>query len=259
LVLTVGIDLAAGFAGTAIAWVDWSRTGASVCDLVHPADDDAVVHAILNADKAGIDCPFGWPEEFVSFVNAHRTGAMLTPGLIPGLIPDGITGRAWRRRLAYRMTDEVVRDTTGLIPLSVSADRIGHTAMRCATVLALLAQQGQPVDRCGTGTVVEVYPAASLKQWALTYRGYKGRHNLASLELLVDALQRTAPWLHLGAYEQSCRVSDHALDAVIAALTARAAYLGLTTRPNRGQAMTAATEGWIVIPTSPMDKLWQRP
>jgi hypothetical protein len=79
------------------------------------------------------------------------------------MIPGGLTGRQWRRRLAWRVTDEVVRAETGLIPLSVAADRIGHTAMRCTGLLAQLARQGQPVDRCGRGVLVEVYPATSLK------------------------------------------------------------------------------------------------
>jgi hypothetical protein len=57
------------------------------------------------------------------------------------------------------LTDEAVRAETGLIPLSVAADRIGHAAMRCAGLLAQLARRGQSVDRCGRGVVVEVYPA----------------------------------------------------------------------------------------------------
>jgi Protein of unknown function (DUF429) len=72
-------------------------------------------------------------------------------------------------------------------PLSVAADRIGHTAMRCAGLLIQLASQERPVDRRGTGVVVKVYPAASLKQWRLPYRGYKLPCNAA--ELAAD-LQR---------------------------------------------------------------------
>lgn len=247
--LTVGVDLAAEAAGTAVAWLDWSAAGAVVRDVVHPAGDGDVVAAIGQASKAGIDCPLGWPDEFVSFVHAHRTGTIA--------IPEGVAGRDWRRRLAYRVTDLAVRDQTGRMPLSVSADRIGHTAMRCAAILARLANHGYPVDRRGTGIVVEVYPAASLKEWNLPYRGYKRPHNLAELGKLVDALQQQAPWLHLGAHESTCRHSDHALDAVIAALTARAAHLGLTTRPEDDQTKTAATEGWIAVPTGPLHKLHQ--
>jgi hypothetical protein len=28
----------------------------------------------MAADKAGIDCPLGWPEKFVKFISTHHTG-----------------------------------------------------------------------------------------------------------------------------------------------------------------------------------------
>ena len=65
-----------------------------------------------------------------------------------------------------RRTDTVVHDKLRLMPLSVSADRIAHVALRCAVLLAKLDAAGRPVDRSGGGTVVEVYPAASLLGWA---------------------------------------------------------------------------------------------
>src|SRR5712691_13071857 len=79
-----------------------------------------------------------------------------------------------------------------LTPLSVSADRIGHVAMRCACLLALFAQQGHDVDRGGSGKIVEVYPAASLKAWGLPYRGYKRPEDTQALGKLVDELQGAA-------------------------------------------------------------------
>lgn len=85
-------------------------------------------------------------------------------------LPEEVAGHDWRRQLAFRRTDEPVRAATGLVPLSVAADRIAHPAMRCAGLLARLALEGQPVDRSGSGVVVEVYPAASLKQWGLPHR-----------------------------------------------------------------------------------------
>jgi predicted nuclease with RNAse H fold len=244
---TVGVDLAADPASTAVASVDWSAGRAGVTKLVLPADDPAVLDAVAGADKAGIDCPLGWPDAFVSFVTEHRTGHVR--------VPDGVAGRDWRRGLAFRYTDEAVREAIGLIPLSVAADRIGHPAMRCAGLLAGLAARGVPVDRDGSGVVVEVYPAGSPKCWGLPYRGYKRAAGRGNLGPLVDALLRAAPWLDLRAFDGLCRRSDHALDAVVAALTARAASIGLVSRPPEHRAPAARTEGWIALPTEPIAKL----
>lgn len=245
--LTVGIDLAAEAARTAAAWLDWSAGRARLVRAAVGADDDLIVEAVMEATKAGIDCPLGWPDRFVDFVTAHRTGHVQ--------VPEGLVGRAWRRDLALRVTDQVVHEQTGLTPLSVSADRIGHATMRCAALLAELARQGRPVDRRGGGPVVEVYPAACLKRWGLPYRGYKRTANLVELGRLVDRLLEAAPWLDLGVYEPLCRASDDATDAVVSALAARASALGLVTVPTGDQAETAATEGWIALPTTPLDLL----
>jgi predicted nuclease with RNAse H fold len=246
-VLTAGVDLAADPAGTAVATVSWSATGAAVRTIVLPADDDVIVELAGRADKIGIDCPLGWPDDFVSFVGAHRTGVVT--------IPAGTGAKEWRRRLAWRHTDEVARQLTGLVPLSVSADRIGHTAMRCAALQAELARAGRSVDRSGAGAVVEVYPAASLKVWGLPWRGYKTTKNQAVLGAVVDHLRQAAPWLDLGDHENLCRRSDHALDAVVAALTARAAVRDQVCRPDERELPAARTEGWIAIPTAALADL----
>jgi predicted nuclease with RNAse H fold len=238
--LTVGVDLAAEPTKTALAWIEWSSGTASVRHIRIGADDVQIIEAITRADKSGVDCPFGWPEPFIDFLSAHRAGNVVAP--------ERVAGRAWRRGLAYRTTDEEVRKIVGRPPLSVSADRIGHTAMRCAHLLAQLAELGQPIDRSGGGAVVEVYPAASLRQWGLPDRGYKGPKNSGPLGSLIDRLQMAAPWLKFGQHEQTCRRSDDAVDAVVAALTARAALQGLVVRPTSEQARIAETEGWIVLP-----------
>jgi predicted nuclease with RNAse H fold len=248
---TVGVDLAAEPAGTAVATIDWSGSGsagrATVRDVVLGADDDRLLDCVLAADKAGIDCPLGWPAEFVAFVVAHHDGHVLAPA--------ALTGRDWRRRLAYRGTDVAVREVTGRWPLSVASDRIARPAMRAAGLLARLARLGCPVGRAGEGVVVEVYPAGSLRQWGLPHRGYKGRDNAEQLDRLVDRVLDAAGWLSLGVHEGLCRSSDHALDAVIAAMTAYAAARGLTTRPGPDQLGLARTEGWIAVPTGPLAAL----
>lgn len=245
--LTAGVDLAADPAGTAVASVAWSAAGAEVRLVTVPAADELIVEVARDARKVGVDCPLGWPDDFVAFVGAHRTG------VVP--IPEGVDARQWRRRLAWRHTDEVTRQMTGLVPLSVSADRIGHTAMRCAALQTRLAGAGHHIDRSGAGTIVEVYPAASLKVWGLPWRGYKTTRNQATLGAVVDRLQQAAPWLDLGGYEQLCRRSDHALDAVVAALTARAAVRDQVCRPGERELPAARTEGWIAVPTATLADL----
>ncbi|MEV4535493.1 DUF429 domain-containing protein [Asanoa sp. NPDC049518] len=238
------MDLAAADERSGLAVISWSPGRAAVSSAALGASDAAIVAAVQGSDKAGIDCPLGWPAPFVSFVAAHASGAVSPPA------PGG--GASWRRRLAYRMTDEVVRAQTGLIPMSVSADRIGHAAFRAAGLLSLLSPDGAPLSRAGDGQVVEVYPAASLLRWGLTHRGYK-RAGLASD--LVSSLLAAAPWLSLGAFEPLCRRSHDALDAVVAALAARAAATGRATQPTPEQLPAATTEGWIALPTSPLADL----
>ncbi|MDG4822011.1 DUF429 domain-containing protein [Asanoa sp. WMMD1127] len=233
------MDLAAADERSGLAVVSWSPGRAVVTSASLGASDAAIVAAIEGSDKAGIDCPLGWPSAFVSFVAAHSSGLVSPPS--PG------AGAAWRRRLAYRMTDEVVRSSTGLIPMSVSADRIGHAAFRAAGLLALLAPpSGRPLSRAGDDVVVEVYPAASLFGWGLAHRGYKRPGQASDL---VTSLLAAAPWLSLGEFEPLCRRSHDALDAVIAALAARAAAICRATVPTAAQLPAARVEGWIALPT----------
>lgn len=179
--LTAGVDLAAEPKKTAMALVAWSLGQARVVELQVGVRDEQIVDAAADSDcvKLGIDCPLGWPVPFVEFVGSHHDGHVV--------VPAGVAGLVWRRRLAFRTTDAAVRELTGqrLIPLSVAADRIGHTAMRCAALLATLASRGLRVERAGTGLVVEVYPAASLWSWQLPHRGYKGGANTATRHRLV--------------------------------------------------------------------------
>jgi predicted nuclease with RNAse H fold len=247
-VLTVGIDLAAEPERTGLAWVTWEQGRAVVTKLICGADDAVILDAISAADKAGFDCPLGWPADFVAFVAAHESGEAPAP------VHEA--GRDWRRRLTTRLTDRVVREQTGLVPLSVAADRIGYVALRCAALLARLAQRGQPVDRSGSGTVVEVYPAASLQRWGLPHRRYKGPRDSHALATMVAELQARAGWLELGEHAALCRRSHDAADAVTAALSARAAALELTAPPGENQLPAARTEGWIAIPEgSSLDRL----
>jgi predicted nuclease with RNAse H fold len=243
---TMGVDLAAEPANTAIAVIEWRASAARVVALEIPADDEAVLRHARDADKVGIDCPLGWPDTFVEFVAGHRANQVRLPET---------SSADWRRSLAYRHTDEHVRSTLQMIPLSVATDRIGVTAMRAARLQVLLAQQGHVIDRAGAGLLVEIYPAAGLRHWGLPSRGYKGGKARGLLGEVVDQLQRAAPWLELSAFEQSCRFSDHALDAVMSALLARAAALGLTTPPPPDQLAAAEREGWIALPDCAIGQL----
>lgn len=242
--ITVGVDLAAQTDRTAIAVVEWSAAGATVVELATGGTDEQIVQAVLASQRAGIDCPFGWPEGFVDLVTAHRDHRV---------IPPTSSGRDWRRGLALRETDLHVYHRTGLTPLSVSADRIGHVAMRCAALLASLELLGVDCDREGTGRVAEVYPAAALKLWRLPHRSYKRASNQMARNELIDMLLAGQPWLDLGDTEHRCRTSDDCLDAVISALMARAVAGNQTESPPAGNA--AAREGWIHLPTVPIGDL----
>ncbi len=231
-----------------MAVLEWTDDAACVRELAVGADDAALLDLLRGpAVKVGIDCPFGWPTAFVDTILAHHHDTLpadvaATPG--------------WKTPMVARATDRYVREHVGMIPLSVSADLIGHTALRCATLLAAARVRGVDVARDGSGAVAEVYPAAALKIWGLRYRGYKGRTNAAARDELVTTLLAAAPWLDAGEHETTMRRSDHALDAVLCAMVARAVAVGATDPPSTRLALR---EGWIHYPTAPLAGLVSSP
>lgn len=218
--ITLGIDLASQPRETAACRVRWLAGGAEVDVPELGVDDERLLELALDADKVGIDVPFGWPEVFVDAVVAHRRGA-----------PWPQAGKA---ALRYRETDRFVWQQTRRPPLSVSSDRIALCAMRAASLMSTLAQRGEPVDRTGRGKLVEVYPAAALRRWGVQR---------------ADLLGRLRPRLS-PEVEAACQASRDALDALIAAVVARAAALGLCDPIPEDTVRLAEREGWIALPAA---------
>ncbi len=246
---TLGVDLAAATRKTAAAVIVWGNGTARLEKLALDVGDEEIVRLFGASDMTGIDCPVGWPDAFLPFLAGHLA---FEPH--PVLDYDGIEGR---RLLAYRDTDRFVTARTGLIPLSVSADRLAHPAMRCAVIQAKIAVVHGPQARDGSGRLAEVYPAATLKSWGLPARGYKGRGGAEAerLAAILDGLTAAAPWLDLAGHREQLAGSDDMFDALIASLTARAVAIGATLRPDAGHARAAVTEGWIHVPAGGLDGL----
>jgi predicted RNase H-like nuclease len=101
------------------------------------------------------------------------------------------------------------------------------------------------------GDIVEAYPAAAFRAWGVRCAGYKGNkpEQVARRQQVAADLLAKAPWLELSQDARAhCEASDHHLDALVCALIARAASVGLTILPNPEQRAPAQREGWIHLP-----------
>jgi predicted nuclease with RNAse H fold len=235
-VLTLGVDLASQSPNTAACQLEWVGGRAHVRALRANVEDGELLTLARASEVVGIDSPFGWPEPFVRALLAHHGG-----GRWPAH-----SSKERHATFALRCTDHFVTKMAKVRPLSVSADRIALPAMRCAALLAELGVH----DRSGDGRCFEVYPAAALVQWGLRRKEpYKGRAGAEGLARLVEALLAAAAWLDIDETTRGLlRSSDHLFDALVAALNARAAALGLTHRAPPESAELARKEGWIALP-----------
>jgi predicted nuclease with RNAse H fold len=242
--ISAGIDLAAEPKGTALALIEFSNNKAKLNYLEQGLDDEALIANTHKADKVGIDCAFGWPIKFSEFIKNHQD--LTNQELIDG-------GMDYRRELSFRETDREIKKLTGRWPLSVSTDRLGLTAIRCAGLLSKYQAKGIEIDRSGAKLLVEVYPGATLRNWNFGTTGY--RINPASRASLLEQLELQAPWLELATFKTQMIESADCFDAVIAALAARAAALGLYSKPAKDQNEIAKVEGWIALPTAGLKDL----
>jgi hypothetical protein len=238
-VLTVGVDVASQDARTAICSIGWGDGIGRIQPLTTGATDADIRSCIVAADRAGVDIPLGWPSAFVDAVSRHHRGEVW---------PDGAGMRALRLRETDRwITEHAIRPgepAARCHPMSVSTNLIAIPAMRMARVLG-------PIDRSGSGTVVEVYPAAALFVWGLPYRRYKGTRPeyRDTRHMLIGRLRAVAPWLVADDADWALiPENDHLLDALIASLVARAKACGLCDENYDATSEAARTEGWIALP-----------
>lgn len=233
---TVGIDLSADRSKTALSVVEWADGLATVESPTLKCTDDELISELTGlrpGDQAGVDTPFGWPAEFVRAVGAHLAEAPW-----PGR---GQHSERYRKdHLRYRLTDRIVREQIHPVsaPLPAPFDRIGAMVARWAHLEDELHRRGVRVDRAGHGPIAEVYPKASRHRWELL----QGPRQM-------DALLAAAPWLRCDApTARAYDASEHAFDALVCALTARAVARGLTARPAATEVDDARIEGWIHLP-----------
>jgi predicted nuclease with RNAse H fold len=246
----VGIDLAADAKSTGVVFVrgagaaKWMATAAT-----SPSTDDALVEAVREVDAVGVDAPLGWPVAFVEAVAAHRR---FRPW----------PGGGDRSTLTHRDTDRAIRRHGIRAALSVSADKLGSVAMRCALLQRRWADEvwGRPAGRDGSGPLVETYPAAALAAWRIDYTGYKNRRDEASArsvrtQVVSEFDAYVSSWLDLGPVRAQCVASDHVLDALVSALVAIAARTRATYLPVDSELDAALVEGWIHVPSKPLADL----
>jgi Protein of unknown function (DUF429) len=242
-VRTLGIDLAAQARGTAACVVRWSDGVAKVERLDAGLTNDDLLPPMHDADVVGLDAPFGWPADFAEAVRRWSDAGEWLP--------------AWDDKngcptLRLRETDRWVTAQIFKQPLSVSSDRIGITAWRAAALLARFHDEdGSRLDRV-RGTVREVYPAAALIRWKLLAlrepTSYK--RDAAARDALLQRLAAAVPWLTIAdEHRTRLHASDHAIDALVSALVARAAALDRATPPPPDPPPgRSEVEGWIWVP-----------
>ena len=230
------------------AAVDPRNTGLAMAGL---AADGWTLHAVTTGSRdrdmaeqtisllnpacpvlVAIDAPLGWPAAFAKSLQGHRAGDALS---------------ASKEALFSRETDRLVRARTGLMPLSVSADRIARTA---AAALELITGLRERLDNslpllldpseAQNGGLIEVYPAATLKQRGLPCRGYKRPDHGPVRRKILNGISSE---INLAGFESVCIDSDHCLDAVLCVLTA----IDFVERRCAGPDSTdlALQEGWI--------------
>lgn len=110
---------------------------------------------------------------------------------------------------------------------------------------------GIPFANDGRRRIVEAYPAAALSLWGIPRDDYKKPVRSDRREAMLAAIERAGPpgWLAWSSStRERCVATDHALDALVCALVARTAALGVVERVHERDRGAARQEGWIALP-----------
>ena len=224
----VGLALARRDAQLMIESAELGRTRDSIIDTVTRWLDGAETALIA------IDAPLGWPAALGVKLVAHKAG-----GALAGQAND----------LFHRETDRIIHEQVGVKPLEVGADRIARTARSALEFLDdLRTASGRPLPLAWTAkainesSVIEVYPAATLKAHGLRHRGYKAADRAAERREIVDSIRGRAD---VGEYADLLAARDDALDAVVCTVAGADSLQGAAIPPT--DLARAQHEGWMWV------------
>lgn len=234
----VGIDAAVEPRNNGLAVAEYANNSCKVRSLQTGRRGEPIAHQILDLIDSSrpllvaIDAPLGWPTAFTQALHGHAAGHEL----------DGDPNE-----LFARTTDRFVREKTGLKPLDVGADRIARTAAAALKLIASLRAETklalpllQSPNAAVKGGLIEVYPAATLKQRALPFRQYK-KPDATDIRKQISAAVDEE--LDIQDVISQCVDSDHCLDAILCVLAATDFLAGRCAAPSDD--VPFQEEGWI--------------
>ena len=182
-----------------------------------------------------LDAPLGWPIPLREALEGHSAGNPV----------ENCPNAMFRRE-----TDRHIRQYVGKQPLDVGADRIARTAHAALKGLnGLRASIDSPIrlawnasDLTGI-SVIEVYPAATLKAYGMHYEGFKKKSD-PSHRRVREEIIRGIPEIELSGDARSVALDNSdGLDAVVCILAATDFVRGEAMKPVRPE--VAHREGWI--------------
>lgn len=144
-----------------------------------------IVQSIANDDEdedviVAIDVPFGWPKDFTTAIQHHKIGSQIS-------VND--------RNFSYRLTERIIKEFTGLRPLSGSTDKLGRTALLGCMILHHLSQNNDQRrfniqllamnNENNNRKIIEVYPTATAYALARNINDFSLRSFYRNLQIAL--------------------------------------------------------------------------
>jgi predicted RNase H-like nuclease len=171
---------------------------------------DIVTNWIIPEIKTllAIDAPLGWPKSLGEELIHHSAGNSLNTE---------------SNRLFRRDTDKFIKEHVGKQSLDVGADRIARTAHAALKILSEVSEDinceiplAWNAELNSNISVIEVYPAATLKMCGYRSDGYKKKENIEQRKEILKAISKDVTFN----LDTSLMVEDDdVLDAAICVLS----------------------------------------
>ncbi|VUT28267.1 MAG: hypothetical protein SYNGOMJ08_00836 [Candidatus Syntrophoarchaeum sp. GoM_oil] len=228
--------------GLAIGNVDSQRLELEYAGLYN----DERIDRIMKGKEPfiiAIDAPLGWPLKLGEVLTEHYAGMVIEKDA---------------DKIFRRCTDEEVRKETKKQSLDVGADKIARTAHGALELLEKLRSEyklelplawepddfKQRTEKKILSSVIEVYPAATLKQYGLSYEKYKDKKNTDERKKILKGLKTRIGTSNIE--EEKAIGDDNILDATVCVLAGLDFIEGKCFEPpDREKAEKAKKEGWI--------------